>query len=138
MSKILALNQEPVPDSINEYLQQVRARVKDPYPYDRLMIHYRRLNQYDKELAIIKQAISIFREMYAMAAAQVLKKFKRTKIKTLSKEINQRMGLVDKKGNEVYLPEPLPRWLKRQSVVQGKIKKKSSSKKVNPQKKKSK
>jgi hypothetical protein len=128
MAKIVQLHTEEQP-GITAFKQQVQGKVKDPFPYDRLMIHYRKEKDYAEELNVIKKAISIFREMYASAAEKSFKKHNQSKVKTLSKQLRQKMGLVDKKGNELYLPEPLPRWIKRQATVEEKIKKKPGSKK---------
>ena len=98
------------------------------FPYDRLMIHHRKNKEYDEELKVIKKGISVLKKFYANAQRSSLKKINPT-IKALSNKIGKSMGLIDKKGNGVYLPEPLPRWIKRQSVVEEKIRKQKKSKK---------
>jgi hypothetical protein len=138
MAKILTLHQKPPEDPVDIYKQQVMEGVKVADPYDRLMIHYRKLKQYNDELNVIKKAIATFRKMYAEITSRTLKSFNQRKIKSLSEEFNKKMGLLDKKGKEIYLPEPIPRWIKRQSIVEEKIKKQSHTGKLQPKKKKKK
>jgi hypothetical protein len=104
------------------YQQQVQQGIFSPIPYDRLMIHYRKAKDYDAELKVIKKGIDVFKKFYAGVQGANAKR-KRSKIAELSKKISKSTGLTDKKGNDVYLPEPLPRWIKRQAVVEEKIKK---------------
>lgn len=104
------------------YQQQVQQGVISSLPYDRLMIHYRKAKDYAEELKVIIKGVDTFKKYYSnLQGASV--KSKRSKIAELSKKISKSTGLTDKKGNEVYLPEPLPRWIKRQSVVEQKLKK---------------
>src|SRR5687768_5204833 len=108
--KLVPLNEEP----IQEYIKQAESGIFLTVPYDRLMIHYRKEKNYEKELSIIKKAITTFRNHYNEKQGGALKRKINPSIKTLSKKISKSTGLLDKKGNEVYLPEPLPRWIKRQ------------------------
>ena len=110
-------------EPLDEYREQVKQGVFSTVPYDRLMIHYRKEKEYEEELKVIKKGIDIFKKYYANVQAAALKKQK-SKIAELSRQFSKRAGLTDKKGNSTYMPEPLPRWIKRQSVVEQKIKKK--------------
>jgi hypothetical protein len=114
------LEEEP----LELYSKQVEAGIFSTLPYDRLMIHYRKEKEYEKELGIIKKAIATFRNYYNEKQSDILKTKISPKIKALSKKISKSTGLLDKKGNVTYLPEPLPRWMKRQAVVEQKISKK--------------
>lgn len=116
-------------EPIDEYLDEVNAGKIDPFPYNRLMIHFRKQKEYDEELKIIKKAIATFKKFYTDLQKQTLKNKINSKVKDLSKLINQRTGLVDKKGIELYLPEPLPQWIKRQAGVEQKLNKKLPKKK---------
>lgn len=46
--------------AIAAYQQNVSNRVVATYSYDRLMVIYRRLKEYDKEIEVIEQAIEVF------------------------------------------------------------------------------
>lgn len=109
-------------EPLDEYREQVKNGIFSPLPYDRLMIHYRKEKNYDEELKVIKKGIEAFRKHYSDLQGATLKKKKNT-IAAISKKIGQSTGLIDKKGNELYLPEPLPRWTKRKTVVEQKLKK---------------
>jgi len=94
---------------------------KDPLnqnAYNRLMLLYRRQKDYQNELRIIKQGLSEFRKFYKAG------KTGSKKIAELSKKLNLSVGLTDKKGNNVYEPEPIPKWEKRKLVVEKRAAKK--------------
>ena len=112
-------------EPLDEYREQVNKGLFSPLPYDRLMIHYRKEKKLDEELKVIKKGINVFRKYYTNLHVSASKKQK-SKIAELSRKISKSTGLLDKKGNDTYLPEPLPRWLKRQSVVEQKLKKKKT------------
>jgi hypothetical protein len=111
-------------ENIAQYLQQTKTGTTDPFPYDRLMIYYRKQKEYKKELQLINQAIKVFTDKMkrqanlAFAAAR-----SSTAIRRLSEKINRSSGLTDKKGNPKYVPEPLARWMKRKHTVQQRLKK---------------
>jgi hypothetical protein len=110
-------------EPLDAYREQVNQGVHSSLPYDRLMIHYRKEKNYDEELKVIKKGIETFRKFYSNLQASAIKKQK-GKIAELSRQFSKHTGLTDKKGNETYLPEPLPKWIKRQAVVEQKMKKK--------------
>ena len=112
-------------EPLDEYREQVKKGLFSPLPYDRLMIHYRKEKNFNEELKVIKKGIEVFRKYYTTLQVSASKKQK-SKIAELSRKISRSTGLVDKKGNDTYLPEPLPRWIKRQSVVEQKLNKKRS------------
>lgn len=107
-------------EPLDQYREQVRQGVFSPVPYDRLMIHYRKQKNYEEELKVIKKGIDTFKKFYSNLQTSVIKKQK-SKIAELSRQFGKRTGLIDKKGNDTYLPEPLPKWIKRQSAVEQKI-----------------
>jgi hypothetical protein len=110
-------------EPIEQYKADVKAGLINAAPYDRLMIHYRKEKNYAEELKVIKQGIASFKKYFAQHQRSAVKK-KKSKIEELSRMINKSTGLTDKKGNELYLPEPLPKWMKREAVVEAKLKKK--------------
>jgi len=110
-------------EPLEEYREQVMKGVFSTLPYERLMIHYRKEQAYVEELKVIKKGVDTFKRFYAKLQQSSIKKQK-SKIAELSRKFSKSTGLTDKKGNDTYLPEPLPRWIKRQSVVEQKLKKK--------------
>jgi hypothetical protein len=112
-----------IAEPLDQYIEEVKNGVFSAVPYDRLMIHYRKEKNFAEELKVIKKGIAVFKKYYSNLQSSTLKK-KKSKITELSRMISKSTGLTDKKGNEVYLPEPLPKWIKRQSVVEQKLKKK--------------
>jgi len=99
-----------------------QARKADPanqYPYDRLMIIYRKLKKYKEELRVINEGIKFFESFYKNRSQQLVGKDK--KIMELSNAFMKRVGLQDKKGKNLYFPEPIAKWQKRKETVQKKL-----------------
>jgi hypothetical protein len=114
------------PDTAPDYAAQVAAGAKDPHPYDRLMIEYRKSRKYKEELALINKAIALFQKRLMAKQPQILQRStaKGTQLKNLSQRIARFTGLADKKGNSLFVPEPIARWQKRKAVVEKKLQKK--------------
>src|SRR5690348_7632780 len=105
---------EQPPEDIALYEQQIKSGTVDPFPYDRLMIYYRKQKDLKKELQVINQGLKIFTDYFKKQTGKMMEVAKsQASIKKLSAKFNQSSGLVDKKGNPKFLPEPLPRWTKR-------------------------
>lgn len=98
----------------------IKSEKVDEFPYDRLMIIYRKLKEYKKELQVINKGIKLFENHYKKPSLR--NKEKQQKLTSLSDAFIKSAGLKDKKGNLLYRPEPIARWMKRRSVVQNKIK----------------
>lgn len=111
-------------DDIALYEQQTQKGTVDPLPYDRLMIYYRKRKEFKKELHLINQALQTFSDHFKKQAGIILGSAKsKATIKRLSEKIGRSAGLVDKSGNQKYVPEPILRWTKRKKTVQEKLKK---------------
>jgi tetratricopeptide (TPR) repeat protein len=100
------------------YEKLVKKKPLNEAAYNRLMMLYRQLKEYEKELRIIKQAIAAFEDFYKRS-----QKTPGKKIATLSTALAKSTGLMDKKGKNVYEPGPLGRWRKRKEVVENKVRK---------------
>ena len=83
---------------------------------DRLMIVYRKLKEYRKELDTVNQGLSVFRELHAH------KMHPNQKVNQLSLALLKATGLADGKGKHIYEPEPIGRWEARRKVILKKIK----------------
>ena len=117
------VSNETEPESESDFEKRIKTGEIDPYPYDRLMIIYRKTKQYRKELRIIKRGIQVFEQHLKRQQQQALKGYsKSSQIKLLSERIRNQTGLSDRKGNDIYIPEPVARWLKRKAVVENKLK----------------
>jgi hypothetical protein len=111
-------------EDITLYGQQTQSGVIDPFPYDRLMIYYRKRKEYKKELQLINHGLKVFGDHFKKQKDRVFESARsRASVKKLSDKISKLAGLSDKKGNSNYLPEPLARWMKRKQTVQQKLKK---------------
>jgi hypothetical protein len=99
-----------------------RAIKTEPYkerPYDRLMIIYRKLTWYEEELKIIKKGIAAFEELYQKKSERLLGK--NQSVTRLSNALAKSLGQKGKKTEFLYHPEPIPKWMKRQKVVEKKL-----------------
>ena len=102
------------------YEQLIKQNKPDEIPFDRLMIIYRKLKKYKDELRVINKGIKVFEDFYKKPGSR--KSAKQEKLATLSNAFMKSAGLQDKKGNLVYVPEPISRWMKRKTVVEKKLK----------------
>src|SRR5689334_20333638 len=111
-------------EDITLYEQQTKSGVIDPFPYDRLMIYYRKQKDYKKELQLINHGLQVFGDLLKKQSDRIFETARsRASLKKLSEKFSKLAGLSDKKGNSNYLPEPLDRWTKRKHTVQQKLKK---------------
>ena len=81
-----------------------------PYAYDRLLIIYRKQKSYQKEWALLTNALAKFDKLLHPAGGS-------KKIAGLSRKIAASVGLTDKKGSHLYQPQPIARWEKRLATV---------------------
>lgn len=124
--------------SVNDLLQEAEeARENKDYPkavklfkqvlkidnmkvaaYNSLMKIYRKEKDYENELSIISKGIKVFENYYKKHSGKHNKK-----IDLISAKLNKSLGLVDKKGNKLYNPEPIATWEKRMATVMKRIEK---------------
>jgi hypothetical protein len=127
MAKVLILNQTIKEAEEAEEEQNVSIAKEDlkevirnnslaEKAYDRLMILYRREKDYKSELKLINAGIKAFEAFYKS------KKSRSKKIAEVSDKLNRAFGFTDKKGNNIYDPEPVARWKKRKATVLKRLK----------------
>lgn len=101
------------------YEKAVRAAPHEEHPYNRLMIIYRKLTWYEEELKIIKKGIAVFEELHQKRTERLLGKNQTAA--RLSSALAKSLGQKGKKVEPLYFPAPVPKWLKRQKVVEKKL-----------------
>jgi hypothetical protein len=105
------------------YEKEVGKGITDIFPYQRLLIIYHKQKDYREELRILKKGIDMLTRSLKEKQDKVFGgKRKRRSLLDLSKKMAQRMGLLDKKGEQLLLPEPLNKWLTRKKMVERKLK----------------
>ena len=102
--------------AIELYRRVLKSDKLNIYAYDRLMKIFRQVKDYKKELAMVDSAIKVYEQFYK---SKVTTKSK--KISEISQKLSRSFGLTDKKGNNLYDPEPIARWKKRKANVEKKI-----------------
>lgn len=106
------------------YEQNIKRGIADSFPFNRLLVIYRKQKRYKDELRVINRGIELFTDQIEKKQQQLLAHSKSKKqLQQLSAVFGKKTGLTGKKGN-LYVPEPLKTWLKRKEVVQSKLKKK--------------
>src|SRR5689334_14964838 len=78
------------------YEQARKADPSNEYPYERLMVIYRKLKKYKEELRIINEGLKFFETYHENKAEKLFGKDRR--IKQLSNALMKKVGLQDKKG----------------------------------------
>lgn len=104
-----------ISSAIKTYHEILKADAMQIPAYDGLMKAYRKDKDYKKELKIIESAIRVFEKYYANSENHS------KQIKSISDKLNKSLGLVDKKGNRNYYPEPIGRWQTRKKTVEKKL-----------------
>jgi tetratricopeptide (TPR) repeat protein len=104
--------------AIKVYKKCISIKKHDEYAFDRLMILYRKKKEYDKELGIIREGIAAFEKLYKESSQSKPNKV----IERISNALLKATGLSDKKGNEIFKPQPILKWHKRAMLLQRKLK----------------
>ena len=103
--------------AIKYYTAIIKKKPMNEAAYNRLMILYRKLKEYQKEITVIDQAIEIFESEARSGDKQV-----EGKIGKLSLSLGRLTGLIDKKGKSLYDPEPVASWKKRKQLAKKRLK----------------
>lgn len=104
------------------YEQAIRQHPMDEFPYNRLMIIYRKFKQPKNELRVIKKGLEVYTAFYD----KKLKPYtSNTKVGQLSKALLKSVTGSAKKTSYTSYPEPIPRWTLRKKAVEKKLEKSS-------------
>jgi tetratricopeptide (TPR) repeat protein len=104
------------------YEQAIRQHPMDEFPYNRLMIIYRKFKQPKNELRVIKKALEVYTAFYD----KKLKPYtSNTMVGQLSKALLKSVTGSAKKTSYTSYPEPIPRWTLRKKAVEKKLEKSS-------------
>lgn len=101
------------------YERAIRLDPHEEQPYNRLMIVYRKLTWYQDELNTIKKGIAAFEEWHRQKSERLLGKNRSAA--RLSNALAKSLGQKGKKTEPLYYPEPIPKWMKRQKMVEKKL-----------------
>lgn len=110
-----------IDEAIEAYEHIIKEHPKKEQAYQRLMMLYRKKKDYKKELKVVETALNNFRHVLG-TIKQGEKQNK--KINQLSMRLIKTTGLVDKKNNPAFFPEPLNKWTKRKMALEKRIGKK--------------
>ena len=102
--------------AIKEYEEILKADPLHEYAYNRLMILFRKNKNSKREMAIINSGIREYEKFYKSRGG------KSRKISEISNKLNKAIGLIDRKGQNIYDPEPIATWKKRKALLEKKKK----------------
>lgn len=105
-------------EAIAAYRQMIKKHHRKEFAWQRMMIIYRKQKEYKKELATLNDAIDDFKKLFAKKNTN-----KNKTIANISRKLMRSFGLSDKKGNELYFPQPVQRWEKRRQGLKNLINK---------------
>jgi len=111
---------EQLDGAMKLYKDALKIEPSYELPYDGLMIIYRKQKNYKEELKVINEGIKFFQKQHENKQQQLSNSNK--KIVQLSNALMKSVGLKDKKGKNIYYPEPIPKWQKRKQLVEKKMK----------------
>ena len=107
------------------YEENIKTEVADAFAYERLMVIYRRQKAYKEEQRVIKRGIEVFKKQSRTVLENNIPSNKnKAALVKLSNAFMKGAGLIDKKGKETHIPEPVNKWMKRLEVVAKRLKKK--------------
>ena|SRR6201985_1655727 len=89
--------------------------------YDRLMVIYRKLKDYHKELSTVNRAIKAFQADFINSQKEWMGKHRVAA--RLSKSLAVSLGVLDKKGLPVNDDPQMVKWKKRKTVISKRLKK---------------
>lgn len=98
------------------YRQSLKVQHRDEKAYNRLMVIFRKMKDYKNESFIIQRAIKAFENFHDERGKRISKQ-----VAGASKAIMKALGLINKKGEPVYMPQPVERWSKRLDWVERKL-----------------
>ena len=105
--------------AIEWYEAAIKQEPLEIFPYNRLMILYRKFKKPGKELKVINKAIKVFREYYDEKSNKLLHN---KKLEMASRALLKTLTPAGQKPVTIY-PEPLPGWIKRKTLVEKKASK---------------
>lgn len=109
--------------AIKLYEKQIARGYNDTLPYERLLVLYRKQKNYREELHVLNRGIALLQQQLTDHQKELFaKKPQRNKLLRQSRALAQKMGLLDKKGDHILLPQPLEKWMNRRKNVQKRIK----------------
>ncbi|MBS1566194.1 MAG: hypothetical protein JST39_17555 [Bacteroidetes bacterium] len=109
--------------AIQLYEKEISKKRNNLEPYERLLVLYRRAKQYRKELHILNQGIEFVQDKLSKHQKELFAHRRgRNSLLQKSRALAQKMGLVNRKGDRLLLPQPLEKWMNRKLTVQKKIK----------------
>ena len=105
--------------AVKLYEQNIKEDYADEFAFERLMIIYRKLKEYEDELRVINRAIKVFQKsMEDHLKHSLARHIDGKKLERISIAIMKKSGL---KKEEVHFPDPIDKWIKRKEIAEQKL-----------------
>jgi tetratricopeptide (TPR) repeat protein len=101
------------------YERAIRQEPFLEFPYNRLMIIYRKLKQPEDEARVIRKALQVFQDYYDRKPEKM--KSTNPRAAKLSKALLKMVEGKKKINAGTNYPEPIPSWIRRMKVVEKKL-----------------
>ena len=101
------------------YEQAIRQEPLEAFPYNRLMIIYRKLRQPKDELRVIEKALAVYEHYYDEKPKKIMNG--NPQIAKISKALVSSLNKSAGTKNLSYYPEPIPSWTRRKNAVEKKL-----------------
>jgi len=100
------------------YQQAIRQEPLEEFPYNRLMIIYRKFKQPKDEHKVIAKALEVFKNHYDRKTEPYTGK---DKLGQVSRALLKSLSGNEKKLSYTTYPEPIPKWTIRKKTLEKKI-----------------
>jgi tetratricopeptide (TPR) repeat protein len=115
----LAEQDDDLNKAVKLYEQNIKEDYADEFAFERLMIIYRKLKEYEDELRVINRAIKLFQKsMEDHLKHSLARHIDGKKLERISNAIMKKSGL---KKEEVHFPDPIDKWIKRKEIAEQKL-----------------
>ncbi|WGQ10685.1 hypothetical protein QG516_03325 [Pedobacter gandavensis] len=114
-------DQQSYAEAAKEYARILKTNPLHIDAANRLMIVYRKLKAYAKELAVIDKAIAAHEKDTEIKQRQWIKSHQ--KVANLTRSLAKSLGLLSDSGLPIYEDELLEKWKQRKKIVEGKLQK---------------
>ena len=114
-----AIHEDRLKEAIAIYEKLIKRKPSYEKGYSRLMMLYRRIKEYRKELQVINAAIKNITEAFHTNGRELFGK--NNSVKRISNALMKSLGLKTSQGKNTYEPEQVIKWRKRKAIVLKKL-----------------
>lgn len=114
-----AIREDKFKQAISVYEKLIKRKPGYEKGYSRLMMLYRRLKEYRKELQVINAGIKNITEAFHAQGQELFSK--NNSVKRISNALMKSLGLKNSNGKHTYEPEQVIKWRNRKTILLKKL-----------------